>query len=79
MSWDDALSKPQSQDFLRSYVKPTPGSETNPHLLSLLKSERTPIEQPPYDDHGSAAAPQPELGAAPMVDSTTTRNRTRSS
>lgn len=32
MSWHDALSKRQSRDFLRSYIKPAKDFETNPSL-----------------------------------------------
>lgn len=79
MSWDDALSKRQLRDFLRSYVKPAKDFETNPALVSLQKGKQILIEQLLFVGRGSAAPPRRELDTAPMVDSTTTRSRTRRS
>jgi hypothetical protein len=45
MSWHGALSKQQSQDFFRSYIKSATDFETNSSLSGIQKSKRIPIEQ----------------------------------
>jgi hypothetical protein len=78
MSWHGALSKRQSRDFFRSYIKPATDFETNPSLSGIQKNKRIPIEQFLYGGRGNAGPPR-EVDAAPMVDSTTTNSRTRRS
>jgi hypothetical protein len=71
MRWHGALSKRQSRDFFRSYIKPATDFETNPSLSGIQKNTRIPIEQLLCCGPGNAGPPR-EVDAAPMVDSTTT-------
>jgi hypothetical protein len=78
MSWRGALSKQQSQDFLRSYIKSATDFQTNPSPSGIQKNKRNPIEQLLYGGRANVEPPR-EVDAASMVDSTTTSSRTRRS